>query len=70
MLRFKRWCIATRRVDPALPAKGHKSHLAHLPRFKAHGGSGGDVQPLAVRGGAVKGQAGVGYGKVAMRADL
>src|SRR5919108_4108769 len=40
------------------------------PGLEAHGGARGDVQPLAVRCGAVEVQAGVGLGEVVVGADL
>ena len=40
------------------------------PRLEAHGRTGGDVEPLATRGGAVELKAGVGLGEVVVGADL
>ena len=48
----------------------HQRDLARLARFEAHGGAGGDVQPLAARRGAVERQRRVGFGEMVVAADL
>lgn len=40
------------------------------PGLEAHGGAGGDVEPLAARRGAVEVQTGIGLGEVVVGADL
>src|SRR5262249_48219699 len=57
-------------VDRALAGERNERDLARLPRFKAHRGAGGDIEPHAARLLAVEFQRRIGLGEVIMRADL
>src|SRR6516165_356350 len=57
-------------VDRALAGERNKRDLARLPRFEAHRGAGGDIEPHAARFLAVELQRRIGLEEMVMRADL
>src|SRR5262245_49929338 len=57
-------------VDHALAGERNERDLACLPRFKAHRGAGGDIEPHAARLLAVEFQRRIGLEEVIVRADL
>src|SRR5262244_3533139 len=57
-------------VDGALAGERNERDLARLPRFKAHRGAGGDIEPHAARFLAVEFQRRIGLEEMIMRADL
>src|SRR6516165_1143039 len=57
-------------VDRALAGERNKRDLARLPRFEAHRGAGGDIEPHAARFLAVEFQRRIGLEEMIVRADL
>src|SRR6516225_9263405 len=56
--------------DAALSGVSDEPDLAALSRLEAGRGAGRDIEPIAARLFAVKGECGVGFVEVVMRADL
>ena len=61
---------AAKAVDFSVAANLDQVHRALLAGLKTHGHAAGNVEAHAVRGGAVKLQAGIGLGKVVVLAHL
>src|SRR5262249_52850471 len=57
-------------VDRPLAGERNERDLARLPRFKAHRGAGGDIEPHAARLLAIEFQRRIGLEEMIMRADL
>src|SRR5262249_40722981 len=57
-------------VDRALAGERNERDLARLPRFKAHRGASGDIEPHPARLFAVEFQRRIGLEEMIMRADL
>ncbi len=48
----------------------HQSNFLGIAGLKAHGGSGGNIQPHAESGGAIESQRAIHFEEMEMRADL
>ena len=62
--------MAVEAVHHPVAIQGDQFHRAGLARLEAHGGAGGDVEPIAPRLRPVKIQGGVGFGKVVVGTHL
>ena len=57
-------------IDKARTGEGYQTHFPLLTRLESDSRAGGNVEPVAARGLPVKGQPGIGFGEMIVRADL